>query len=88
MQPFRATLTDDAGETIAAIEGSIDSPGESQGPRQGEFVFQETDSFMQGVLEQKAFRLELDDGDRLTIRVGSVSASAGPSSSKVEFSVL
>jgi hypothetical protein len=59
----------------------------TQGPRQGEFEFQETDSFMQGVLEQKTFRLELDDGNRLTIRVGSVSASAGPGSSRVEFSV-
>ena len=88
MQPFRATLTDDAGGTIAAVEGSMDSPEEAQGPRRGEFEFQETESFMQGVLEQKTFRLELDDGDRLTIRVGSVSASAEPGSSKVEFSVV
>jgi hypothetical protein len=88
MQPFRATLKDDAGEAIADVEGSIDSPGEAQGPRQGEFEFQETDAFMQGVLEQKTFRLELDDGNRLTIRVGSVSANAGPGSSRVEFSVL
>jgi hypothetical protein len=88
MQPFRATLKDDAGEAIADVEGSIDSPEEAQGPRQGEFEFQETDAFMQGVLEQKAFRLELDDGNRLTIRVGSVSANAGPGSSRVELSVL
>jgi hypothetical protein len=88
MQPFRATLTDDSGEAIAAVEGSIDSPEGSQGPRKGEFEFQETDAFMQGVLEEKTFRLDLDDGNRLTIRVGSVSAMAEPGSSRVEFSVL
>jgi hypothetical protein len=88
MQPFRAALKDDAGEVIADVEGSIDSQEEAQGPRQGEFEFQETDAFMQGVLEQKTFRLELDDGNRLTIRVGSVSTNSAPGSSRVEFSVL
>ena len=87
MQPFRATLTDDAGQAIADVEGSINSPEETQGPRRGQFEFQETASFMQGVLEQKTFRLALDDGNRLTIRVGSVSATSGPGSSRVEFSV-
>ncbi len=88
MQPFRATLKDDAGEAIADVEGSIDSSQDAQGSRKGEFEFQETDAFMQGVLEQKTFRLELDDGNRLTIRVGSVSAIAAPGSSRVEVSVL
>jgi hypothetical protein len=88
MQPFRATLTDEAGQAIADVEGSIDSPEEAQGPRQGEFEFQETDSFMQGVVEQKTFRLEFEDGNRLTIRVASVSAMTGPGSSRVEFSVV
>jgi hypothetical protein len=88
MQPFRATLTDDAGQAIADVEGSIDSPEETQGPRRGAFEFPETDSFMQGVFDQKTFRLELDDGNRLTIRVGSVSAMTGPGSSRVEFSVV
>jgi hypothetical protein len=88
MRPFRATLTDDAGQAIADVEGSIDSPEETQGARRGEFEFQETGSFMQGVLEQKTFRLELDDGNRLTIRVASVSALTRPGSSKIEFSVV
>ena len=88
MQPFRATLTDDAGQAIAGVEGSIDSPEETQGARRGEFEFQETGSFMQGVLEQNTFRLELDDGNRLTIRVGSVSPVARPGYSRVEFSVM
>ena len=88
MRPFRAKLTDDSGQAIADIEGSIQSADESRGPRQGEFQFQETESFMQGVLDQKTFRLELDDGNRLTIRVGSVSAMTGPGSSRVEFSVV
>jgi hypothetical protein len=88
MQPFRATLTDDADQAIADIEGSIQSRDETQGPRQGEFEFQETESFMQGVLDQKSFRLALDDGTRLTIRADSVSAIARPGYSKVAFSVL
>jgi hypothetical protein len=88
MQPFRATLTDDVGQAIADVRGSIDSPEETQGARRGEFEFQETGSFMQGVLEQNTFRLELDDGNRLTIRVGSVSALTRLGSSKVEFSVV
>jgi len=86
MQPFRATLTDDAGQAIADIEGSIQSPGETQGPRQGEFEFQDTESFMQGVLEAKTFRLQVVDGGQLTIRVDSVSTIARPGYSKVEFS--
>ena len=86
MQPFRATLTDDAGQAIADIEGSIQSRGETQGPRQGKFEFQETESFMQGVVEARTFRLEVHDGSQLTIRVDSVSAIARPGYSKVEFS--
>jgi hypothetical protein len=86
MQPIRATLTDDAGQAIADVEGSIQSSEGTQGPRQGTFEFQETESFMQGVLDQKTFGLELDDGSRLTIRVGSVSSTARPGYSRVEFS--
>jgi hypothetical protein len=81
-------LADDGGQAIADIEGSMQSSEETRGPRQGEFQFQETESFMQGVLEQKTFRLDLDDGDRLTIRVGSVSPVARPGYSRVEFSVM
>jgi len=86
MQPFRATLTDDAGQAIADIEGSIQSPGETQGPRQGEFEFQETESFMQGVLEAKTFRLKVDDGSQLTIGVDSASTSSRPGFCSVKFS--
>jgi hypothetical protein len=88
MQPFRAKLTDDSGHVIADIEGSIQSAGGTQGPRQGEFQFQETESFMQGVLEEKPFRLEVDDGSQVTIHVSSVSTIARPGYSKVEFSCL
>jgi hypothetical protein len=85
MQAFRATLTDDAGQAIAEIQGSIQSAEESHGPRQGEFRFQETDSFMQGVLEDKTFHLEVDDGSKLTIHVDSVSTDGEPGNSKVKF---
>jgi hypothetical protein len=87
MQPFRAALTDDAGQAIGSVAGSIDSPAGTQGPRRGEFEVQETDVLMQGILEQKTFCLALDDGSRLTIRVGSVSAT-GSGSSRAEFSVV
>jgi hypothetical protein len=86
MQPFRATLTDDAGHAIGDIEGSIESPRETQGPRKGEFEFQETESFMQGVLEAKTFGLQVDDGSQLMIRVDSVSTITRPGYSRVEFS--
>jgi hypothetical protein len=86
MQPFRATLTDSAGQAIGEIEGSIQSPDEAQGPRLGEFEFQETESFMQGVVEAKTFRLNVDDGSQLTIRVDSVSTITRPGYSRVEFS--
>jgi len=86
MQPFRATLTDDAGHVIGEIEGSIQSATETRGPRTGEFEFQETESFTQGVLEAKTFRLAVDDGSPLTIRVDSVSTIARPGYSRVEFS--
>jgi hypothetical protein len=86
MQPFRASLTDDAGQALGDIEGSIQSPGEAQGPRKGEFEFPETDAFMQGVLDAKAFRLKVDDGSQLTIRVDSVSTITRPGYSRVEFS--
>jgi hypothetical protein len=88
MRPFRAALTDDAGQKIADVEGSIGSPEEADGTRKGEFSLPETELFMQGVLEQKPFRLELDDGDRLPIRVGSVSSIDRPGYSRVEFSVV
>jgi hypothetical protein len=88
MQPFRATLADDAGQAIAEIEGSIQSPDENQDPRRGEFELEENGSFMQGVLEAKTFRLKVDDGSQLTIRVDSASASARPGCSRVEFSCL
>jgi hypothetical protein len=88
MQPFRATLTDDGGQAIADVEGSIQSPEETQGPRRGQFEIQESESFMQGALEQKTFRLQLDDGNRLDIGVGSISSVGRPGYSRVEFSVL
>ena len=87
MQPFRATLTDDAGQSITDVEGSIRPPGGAQGPRQGEFDLQESESFMQGVLDQKTFGLECDDGERLSIRVDSVATADRPGYSKVAFSV-
>jgi hypothetical protein len=86
MQPFRATLSDDSGQKITEIEGSIQSADEARGSRQGEFEFQETEAFMQGVLEEKSFRLAFDDGSQLTIQIDSVSTTEQPGYSKVAFS--
>ena len=88
MQSFRATLTDDAGQSITDVEGSIRPPGEAQGPRQGEFDLQESETFMQGVLDQKTFGLECNDGERLAIRVDSVSTAGRPGYSRAKFSVV
>jgi hypothetical protein len=83
-------LADDADQVIAEIEGSIQSPDETQGPRRGEFELEEDENgeFLQGVLEKKTFRLQVDDGSQLTIRVDSASATARPGYSQVEFSCL
>jgi hypothetical protein len=86
MQPFRATLIDEGSQAIAEVEGSIESPGETEGSRRGRFEVQEDPSFMQGVLDQKAFHLQLEDGSELTIKVDSTSTSSRPGHSSVEFS--
>ena len=88
MQPLRATLTDDSGQPITDIEGSIQAPEETEAPRQGEFELEENGAFMQGVLEKKTFRLDVDDGSQLTIQVNSVAPIARPGYSKIEFSCL
>jgi hypothetical protein len=86
MQPFRATLIDDQAQAIAEVEGSIESPEETQGSRRGRFEVQEDPSFMQGVLDQKTFHLQLDDGSQLTIKVDSASTASRSGYSLVEFS--
>ena len=86
MQPFRATLIDDQSQAIAEVEGSIESPEETQGPRRGRFEVPEDPSFLQGVVDQKTFHLQLDDGSELAIKVDSSSTTARPGYSQVEFS--
>jgi hypothetical protein len=88
MQPLRATLTDDSGQLITDIEGSIQSPEEANGPRQGQFELEDNGAFMQGVLDKKTFRLEVHDGSQLTIHVNSGSTISRPGYSRVEFSCL
>jgi hypothetical protein len=88
MQPFRATLVDDSGEAIADVEGSIESPEESAGSRRGRFEVQEDPSFMQGVLEKKAFHLHLDDGSEIAIKVDSASPASSAGLSLVEFTSM
>jgi hypothetical protein len=86
MQSFRAKLTDESGQAISEIEGSIQSTDETQAPRRGEFELEDDGSFMQGVLDGKTFHLNVDDGSDLAIHVDSVSASTRPGYSRAEFS--
>ena len=88
MQPFRATLIDDNSEAIADVEGSIESPEESEGSRRGRFEVQEDPAFMQGVLDKKTFHLQLDDGREIAIKVDSASSTSRPGFSFVEFSCI
>ena len=88
MQPFRATLIDDNSEAIAAVEGSIGSPEESEGSRRGRFEVQEDPAFMQGVLDKKTFHLQLDDGRELVIKVDSASPTSKPGFSVAEFTCM
>jgi hypothetical protein len=81
-------LTDDAGQAIADVEGSIQASDEAAGARRGNFELQETDSFMQSVLDGTPFRLVLDDGSRLTIKVDSVKVSSNPGYSVAAFSTV
>ena len=86
MQPFRATLIDDQSQAIAEVEGSIESPEETQGSRRGRFEVQEDPAFMQGVLDKKTFHLQLDDEREIAIKVDSASPISRPGFSLIEFS--
>jgi hypothetical protein len=85
MKPFRAKLTDDAGQEIANVEGSIQSVEEADGSRHGEFEFEAEGEFMQAVLDGKPFRLLTDDGGQLSVHVDAASTTAKPGITKVEF---
>ena len=88
MESFRALLADEGGQGIAEVEGTIEPSQEAAGARSGRFELQETESFMQGVMDGKTFRLQMDGGDVLTIKVESVSAGSGPGTSEAKFSTL
>ena len=88
MEPFRASLADEDGQAIAEVEGTIESQEESAGARSGRFELPDTASFMQGVLDGKTFRLRIDGGDALTIKVESVSPSSRSGSSEAAFSTV
>lgn len=86
MDSFHASLADEDGQTITEVDGTIDSPDQSAGTRSGRFELQDTESFMQGVMDGKPFRLQVDGGDALTIKVESVSISSRPGFSEALFS--
>jgi hypothetical protein len=75
-------LTDPTGEASVEVEGTIADPGASR----GEFTFTDSDAVLQGALEGKTFRLSIDDGTQLDVRLESVSAGDTPGTSHAEFS--
>ncbi|AGA24509.1 hypothetical protein [Singulisphaera acidiphila] len=88
MEPFHASLADEDGQTITEVEGTIESSEEAAGVRSGRFELQDTESFMQGVLEGKTFRLQLDGGNPFTIKVESVSIGSRSGFSEAQFSTV
>jgi hypothetical protein len=88
METFRASLSDESGQAIGEVEGTIESSDEASGARSGRFELQESDSFMQGVLDGKPFRLQVAGGDVLTIKVDSVSTGSRSGSSAASFSTV
>lgn len=88
MAPFHAALADENGQAITEVDGTIESPEEATGPRSGRFELQDTPSFMQGVMDGKTFRLQVDAGDAFTIKVDSVSISSRSGYSEASFSTL
>ena len=88
MQTFSAALIDDNSQLIADVDGSIESPEESEGSRRGRFEVKDDPSFMQGVLDKKTFHLQLDDGSEIAIKVDSASPTSKPGFAVVEFSCM
>jgi hypothetical protein len=87
MEPFRASLTTGEGQAITEVEGTVESPEEaSSGACKGRFEFQDNDSVMQGALDGTPFRLDCDNGTKLTIQVAAVNAGSKPGYSQAEFS--
>jgi hypothetical protein len=78
-------LTDDAGQAIADVEGSIESPDDAGGAQTGSFEFPDSDSVMQDILEGKTFGLIIDGGSQFKIRINSASAGTRSGFSVAEF---
>ncbi|WP_406698334.1 hypothetical protein V5E97_05690 [Singulisphaera sp. Ch08] len=88
MEPFHASLAAEDGQAITEVDGTIESPEEAAGARSGRFELPDTESFMQGVLDGKTFRLQVEGGDPLPIKVESVSVGSRSGFSEAQFSTL
>jgi hypothetical protein len=84
MQPFQATLSDETGQEIARVEGSIQPSSVTQKARTGSFDIADNGDFAQGVLDDARFRLRFDNGDEVSIKIDSLSVST-PGHNLVEF---
>lgn len=88
MESFHASLADEAGQAIAEVDGTMESAEEAAGARIGRFELQDTPSFIQGVMDEKTFQLQVEGGDTLTIRVDSISTAAKSGYSVAAFSTV
>jgi hypothetical protein len=78
-------LSDDSGQTIGEVEGSMEDAASAGGAARGTFEAQETDELMQAVLEGKTFGLNVEGGSQLSIRAESASVSSKPGFTTVKF---
>ena len=84
---MRASLTSEAGGEVATVEGEIESPGGEGGTTKGHFEIQDTPELMQDVMDGKLFNLAIEGGNRLTIKIDSISTTAKSGISLAKFSV-
>jgi hypothetical protein len=83
MAILRGMLTDPDEEASVEVEATIESPEAVSG---GTFEFADSDAILQAALEGRTFRLSLDDGNRLEVRLGAISPGEKPGTSRAEFS--
>lgn len=88
MEPFHGSLADEDGQSIAEVDGTIESSEEAPGICSGRFELQDTPSFIQGVMDKKTFRLQVDDRGTLMIKVDSISTGPKSGYSEAEFSTV
>lgn len=84
MKDFRAALSDDTGRSLGEVAGTFYSGTPGQGPVAGEFEVAEDGGLLQGALEGKPFRLEVE-GTAVSIRIETAEAGSAEGMTRVRF---